>query len=67
MGPDADQYDSWAEIWFAMRPTFLSMTLYAIGWLWGLMTGLAIVREAKQAEQASAAKAAPSREPPKLF
>ena len=63
-GPEVDPAESLREFWLALRPTFLAMSLYALGWLWGVATGLAIVREAKEAERAGPPR---TNEPPKLF
>jgi len=62
--PDVDPIASVIEMWQAFRWPLLSIALFAMGWLWGLATGLAIVREAKAAECAGSGA---SKAPPKLF
>ena len=38
------------EMWPMMRWAFLGMAIFAISWLWGLSTGLQIVRAARKAD-----------------
>jgi hypothetical protein len=55
---DLDPLEELAGMWMVARWSVLGIALFAMGWLWGLGTGLALVREAKEAERSS--------QPPKL-
>ena len=40
-----------AEMWQVLRWAVLGMALFGVAWLWGVTTGLNIVRSASQAEE----------------
>jgi hypothetical protein len=44
---NADFGENLTAMWLAVRWALLGFGLFAVGWLWALGTGLAIVREAK--------------------
>lgn len=45
---DADPIITLTNLWLASRWALLGFALFGIGWVWGLITSLHIVREAKQ-------------------
>lgn len=49
--PLADPVTVLGEMWRQLEWPGLGILVFAAGWLWALTTGLAIVREAKNAEQ----------------
>ena len=51
-GPQADPFDTLQATWQAMRWAALGIGVFAISWLWALMTGLSLVREAQAAKRA---------------
>jgi hypothetical protein len=49
-GPQADPYAAFGETWLRLRWALLGMGLFGMGWLWGLATGLQMVRNARKNE-----------------
>jgi hypothetical protein len=48
---DGDPFEALIKMWLAMRWAVLGIGLFAMGWLWALITSLRLLREARQAEQ----------------
>ncbi|PWU20260.1 MAG: hypothetical protein C5B50_04435 [Verrucomicrobia bacterium] len=56
--PQIDPATKLAEMWPVMFWPLLGIAIFGFGWLWGVLTGLQILREAKDSE--------PQNVPPKL-
>jgi hypothetical protein len=48
--PQGDPLSNFAQMWLAMRWALLGIAIFGFGWLWALMTSLAILGEAKRNE-----------------
>jgi hypothetical protein len=48
--PMADPVDMLTEMWSMLKAPFLGMALFAVGWIWALLTSANLLREAKRAE-----------------
>jgi hypothetical protein len=56
--PLGDPLETLSQLWQMVRWPLVGIGLFAVGWIWGLVTGLAIVREAREAT--------PDNAPPRL-
>ncbi len=50
--PMTDHLEVLSQMWLVLRWAFLGMALFGVAWLWGLATGYAIVRAAKDSSPA---------------
>ena len=50
VGPQADPLSAFGDLWLRLRWTLLGFFLFGLGWLWALLTSLAIVREARKTD-----------------
>jgi hypothetical protein len=57
-GPEADPLETMPGLWRQGRWAFLGMGLFALAWLWSLVTNAAILRSARSDDD--------TRKPPKL-
>jgi hypothetical protein len=48
--PQGDPVSTLVQMWSVMRWPVLGLAIFGLGWLWALMTSLAILREAKTNE-----------------
>ena len=48
--PQTDQAALLAEMWLSLRWALLGIAVFALGWLWALMTGLQLVQAAKKSD-----------------
>ena len=53
LGPQADPVETMAEVLKALRGPALGIGVFALGWLWALVTGWQILRSAKETESAN--------------
>jgi len=57
-GPEADPVETMTSVWRETRWAWLGMALFAVTWLWGLMTNAVILHSARTDDDAG--------KPPKL-
>jgi hypothetical protein len=50
-GAEADPIDSLGDIWQHARWALLGIVLFGLGWLWALVTSMAILESARRHEQ----------------
>jgi hypothetical protein len=48
-----DPFEALWKMWLAMRWAVAGIGLFAIGWLWALITSLGLLRDAKDEERAA--------------
>src|ERR1043166_3215245 len=48
--PTVDPITTMTEMWAALRWPLLAMAIFIVGWLWALLTSLAILHEARRDE-----------------
>ena len=53
-GPHADPTAALGEMWFRVRWALAGLGVFALGWIWGLGTGLQLVERAKRAPDTNA-------------
>jgi len=58
--PDTDPFVALHDLWQVARWPLLGITLFAVSWLWALVTSLGLVHEAKKDRSTN------HRQPPKL-
>jgi hypothetical protein len=49
--PDNDPIETLVEIWQAVKWPLAGLGIFAVAWLWGLVTGLSILAKARRDEQ----------------
>jgi hypothetical protein len=53
-GPDVDPFSVFPEVWLHIKLALLGLAIFFIGWLWALMSSLAILDSARKAERSNA-------------
>jgi hypothetical protein len=53
-GPEADPLDNLVQMWLAGRWALVSLGLFGLVWLWGLVTGISIVYRAGKTQSVDA-------------